>query len=281
MLRLGLVQTRATPDVGRNLEAAGRLVGEAARRGAEIVCLPELFAGRYFAQTEDRVFRELAEPVPGRISRFLAETASRQHVTLVGGSLYEKGRDGRRYNTTLIYGPAGRLLGKYRKMHIPHDPKYYEQFYFTPGNLGYVQVPTGKAVVAPLICYDQWFPEAARINTVRGAEIIFYPTAIGWFDALKRDEPFSAERWEDAMRSHASMNGIFVAAVNRVGLEGHLRFWGGSFIADPFGQVVARASRTRAEALVADIDLRKIRESQDGWGFLRNRRPASYRLLSR
>jgi N-carbamoylputrescine amidase len=280
-LRLGLVQTRASHDVDRNLATAGRLIGVAAGRGARIVCLPELFAGRYFAQVEDQDFLDLAEPVPGRISRFLADCAKRSRVTLVGGSLYELARDGKRYNTTLIFGPDGAVLGKYRKMHIPHDPKYYEQYYFTPGNLGYVQVPVGGAVVAPLICYDQWFPEAARINAIRGAEVIFYPTAIGWFDELKRDEPFSAQRWEDAMRSHASMNGIYVAAVNRVGREGHLRFWGGSFIADPFGEVVARASRTKEEALVADIDLRRIRESQEGWGFLRNRRPASYRTLTR
>jgi N-carbamoylputrescine amidase len=280
-LRLGLVQTRATPDVDRNLEAAERLIGLAARKGAEIVCLAELFAARYFAQTEARELLELAEPIPGRLSRFLAGCASTHRVTLVGGSIYEKGRDGKRYNTTLIFGPTGRRLGKYRKMHIPHDPQYYEQYYFTPGNLGYLQVRTDKAVVSPLICYDQWFPEAARVNAVRGAQIIFYPTAIGWFRELKRDEPFSAQRWEDAMRSHASLNGIFVAAVNRVGREDAMQFWGGSFIADPFGEVVARASRTKEEALVADIDLRTIRESQEGWGFLRNRRPASYRALAR
>lgn len=275
------MQTRVTTDEPRNLAATADLIRDAARRGAQIVCLPELFVGRYFADAEDPRLRLLAEPVPGRLSRFLARCASDHRVTLVGGSIYEKGRDGKRYNTTLIYGPTGRLLGKYRKMHIPHDPNYYEQYYFTPGNLGYVQVPIGPTKVAPLICYDQWFPEAARLNALRGAEVIFYPTAIGWFDEMKRDEPFSAKRWEDAMRSHASMNGIFVAAVNRVGREGRLRFWGGSFIADPFGEVVARASRTREEALVADIDLRKVRESQEGWGFLRNRRPASYRALAR
>jgi len=280
-LRLGLVQTRATPERDRNLDAARHLIAAAARKGADIVCLPELFAGRYFAQTEDPASLDLAEPIPGPVSRFLEGCARESRVTLVGGSLYERGRDGKRYNTTLIYGPTGRLLGKYRKMHIPHDPQYYEQYYFAPGNLGYVQVPVGKTLVAPLICYDQWYPEAARINAVRGAQVIFYPTAIGWFDALKRDEPFSARRWEAAMRSHASMNGVFVAAVNRVGREGRLRFWGGSFIADPFGEVVARASRSREEALVADIDLTKIEESQEGWGFLRNRRPASYRLLAR
>jgi predicted amidohydrolase len=191
------------------------------------------------------------------------------------------GRDGQRYNTTLIYDARGALIGKYRKVHIPHDPKYYEQYYFAPGNLGYIQVPVKRAVIAPLICYDQWFPEAARVHAMRGADVIFYPTAIGWFPALRREEPFAATRWEHAMRAHASMNGIFAVAVNRVGREGELRFWGGSFVADPFGEVIARASRTREEVVVANLDLRQIRTSQEGWGFLANRRPDTYRALSR
>jgi len=195
---------------------------------------------------------------------------------LVGGSIYERGENRRFFNTTLIYDSKGRLAGKYRKMHIPHDPKYYEQYYFAPGDLGYVQVKSEKAVVAPLICYDQWFPEAARVNTIQGAQIIFYPTAIGWFKELRRDEPFSARRWENAMRSHASLNGVFTAAVNRVGREGDLRFWGGSFVADPFGEVVARASSHKEEVLVANVDLGRIRVSQEGWRFLQNRRPRSY-----
>jgi N-carbamoylputrescine amidase len=202
-------------------------------------------------------------------------------VLLIGGSIYEKGEDGRFYNTTLIFDAKGMLAGKYRKMHIPHDPNYYEQYYFSPGDLGYVQVNTGNAVVAPLICYDQWYPEAARVNAIQGAQIIFYPTAIGWFKELKRDEPFSARRWEDAMRAHASLNGIFTAAVNRVGREGDLRFWGGSFVADPFGVVVARASSSKEEVLVASLDLSRISASQEGWRFLHNRRPQSYTELVR
>jgi len=161
-------------------------------------------------------------------------------------------------------------------MHIPHDPLYYEKFYFTQGNLGYIQVKTQNIVISPLICYDQWFPEAARINTLNGTQMIFYPTAIGYFPALLQAEPFSAQRWENAMRSHASLNGIFTAGVNRVGKEADIIFWGGSFIADPFGEIVARASATDEEALVAEIDLSKIAECQEGWGFLRNRRPDSY-----
>jgi N-carbamoylputrescine amidase len=281
ILRIGLVQSRVTNSVEGNLTHTAALINDAARRGSDVVCLQELFNRRYFAQSEDPELLESSESIPGTTSRFLAACARENSITLVGGSLYEKGRNGKRYNTTLVFGADGNQIGKYRKMHIPHDPKYYEQFYFAPGNLGYVQVVTPKTTIAPLICYDQWFPEAARINALRGARVLCYPTAIGWFRGLHQEEPFSAERWEDAMRAHASMNGVYAVAVNRVGREGELKFWGGSFIADPFGQVVARASGTKEEVLVADLDLGKIPESQDGWGLLRNRRPDSYRGLSR
>ena len=280
-VRIGLVQARARVDTRRNLDATAGFVEEAAGRGAEIVCLQELFPSAYFARTEDASFFDLAERIPGSTSRFLAGLAAEHGITIVGGSFFEKAQRGSFFNTTLVYDAAGKRVGKYRKVHIPEDPGYHEQYYFTPGNLGYVRVSTPKAVIAPLICYDQWFPEAARLNALGGAEILFYPTAIGWSDQLRAEEPFSADRWEDAMRAHASMNGVFVAAVNRVGREGDLRFWGGSFIADPFGQVIARASRSREEILVADIDLSLIRASQDGWGFLRNRRPETYRKISR
>lgn len=280
-LRVGLVQAVASDDVVRNLERTSHFIADAARQGAEIVCLQELFATPYFAQTRDARLRERAERIPGRISRFLSECARRERVTLIGGSIYEQGRDTKRYNTTLVFDRNGKRIGKYRKIHIPDDSHYFERYYFTPGNLGYVQIPTEKAVVAPLICYDQWFPEAARVNAVRGAQVLFYPTAIGWFNQLRRDEPFSAVRWEAAMCAHASMNGIFTVAVNRVGREGDLRFWGGSFLADPYGQVIARASRTKEELLMADLDLSRIQESQRGWGFLQNRRPDSYGLLIR
>jgi len=280
-LKIGLIQTKVSENLDDNLDKTARCIKEAAKKGAGIVCLQELFAHRYFAQTKDDRFFDLAEPVPGRLSRFLADCALSSDVLLIGGSIYEKGDDGKFYNTSLIFDRRGKLAGKYRKMHIPHDPNYYEQYYFSPGDIGYIQVNTGGAVVAPLICYDQWYPEAARINTIQGAQIIFYPTAIGWFKELKREEPFSAQRWEDAMRAHASLNGIFTAAVNRVGREGDLRFWGGSFVADPFGEVVARASRSKEEVLIARLDLSRIRISQDGWRFLHNRRPHSYTDLVR
>jgi len=281
LVKVGLVQTAVSDDVDKNLEKTARYIKQAARKGAEIVCLQELFAYRYFAQVQDDRFLEIAEPIPGRLSQFLSECAATNRVQLIGGSIYEKGDDGKLYNTALIFDSRGELIGKYRKMHIPHDPNYYEQHYFSPGDLGYVQVDTGKAVVAPLICYDQWYPEAARVNAMHGAQIIFYPTAIGWFKELRRDEPFSARRWEHAMRAHASLNGIFVAAVNRVGREGDLRFWGGSFVADPFGEVIARASHSKEHVLVAGLDLNRISVSQEGWRFLQNRRPNSYTDLTR
>jgi N-carbamoylputrescine amidase len=281
LLKVGLVQTAVGEDVDENLKKTARYVKQAARKGAEIVCLQELFAYRYFAQVKDDRFFEVAEPIPGRLSQFLSECAAANRVQLVGGSIYEKGDDGKFYNTALIFNARGELTAKYRKMHIPHDPNYYEQHYFAPGDLGYVRVNTGKAVIAPLICYDQWYPEAARVNAIQGAQIIFYPTAIGWFKELRRDEPFSARRWEHAMRAHASLNGIFVAAVNRVGREGDLRFWGGSFFADPFGEVIARASHSKEQVLVASLDLSRIGVSQEGWRFLHNRRPNSYTDLTR
>lgn len=280
-LSVGLVQARTVADRDENLAIVADRIGEAARNGADIVCLQELFTTPYFARVKDSRYRQLAEPIPGPSSRALQAAAAESRVTVVGGSIYERARGGKLYNTTLVFGPDGRRLGKYRKVHIPQDPYYYEQDYFAPGNLGYVQVDTPKARIAPLICYDQWFPEAARANVLRGAEVLFYPTAIGWFPELKRDEPFSAQRWEDAMRAHASMNGVYAVAVNRVGVEGNIRFWGGSFVADPFGQVVARASRSQEELLVVEIDLSRIRESQQGWGFLSNRRPETYRPLAR
>jgi N-carbamoylputrescine amidase len=281
LIKIGLIQAKAGENVEENLERTAGFVKQAARKGAEIVCLQELFAYRYFAQIKDDKFFELAESVPGRLSRFLSECAAANRVVLIGGSIYERGAGRKFYNTSLIYDSSGALAGTYRKMHIPHDPNYYEQYYFSPGDLGYVQVKTGKTIVAPLICYDQWYPEAARVNAIQGAQVIFYPTAIGWFKELRRDEPFSAKRWENAMRAHASLNGIFVAAVNRVGREGGLRFWGGSFIADPFGEVLARASHSNEEVLVAKIDLGRIAVSQEGWRFLHNRRPQSYTDLVR
>lgn len=277
-LKIGLVQTKASDKIEANLGKTAKYVNIAAGKGADIVCLQELFATKYFVQREDKGFFKLAEKIPGKITNFLSKTAKNNKITIVGGSLFEK--DGSKYyNTSLIFDEKGNLKAKYRKIHIPYDPKYYEQYYFSSGNLSYVQAEVHNVKIAPLICYDQWYPEAARINALKGAQIIFYPTAIGWTSDMKKNEPFSSERWQNAMCGHASMNGIYVAAVNRVGKEQDIDFWGNSFVADPFGEVIKKAGSTKEEVLVAEIDLSKVVSSQEGWGFLKNRKPMSYREL--
>ena len=278
-IKIGLVQTKASSEIQANFDKTAKYVSIAARKGATIVCLQELFATSYFAQAEDKKFFRQAEKIPGKITNFLSKAAKDNKITLIGGSLYEKGEDNKYYNTTLVINPEGKIIAKYRKIHIPYDPKYYEQYYFSSGNLGYVQIEVNNVRIAPLICYDQWYPEAARINALKGAQIIFYPTAIGWTDDMKKNEPFSAERWENAMCGNASMNGVYVAAVNRFGKEKGIDFWGGSFVADPFGEVIKRASSSNEEVLIAEIDLSKVTSSQEGWGFLRNRQPLSYKDL--
>lgn len=280
VLKIGLVQAEASDKIEANLDKTARHIQKAASRGASIVCLQELFATPYFAQKEDNTSFSLAEKIPGKITNFLSGAAKSNKVTLIGGSLFEKGEDGKYYNTSLIFDDCGKLKAKYRKIHIPHDPGYCEQFYFSSGNLGYVQAEVRGARIAPLICYDQWYPEAARVNALKGVHIIFYPTAIGWTKEMKKSEQFSAERWQNAMCGHASMNGIWVAAVNRVGREHNIDFWGSSFVADPFGEVIKKAGSTKEEVLIAEIDLAKVASSQEGWGFLRNRKPMTYRELS-
>ncbi|MBI5390978.1 acyltransferase [Candidatus Woesearchaeota archaeon] len=281
LVRLALIQASSSSTQAEAFNKTARFIKLAAEKRADIICLQELFATPYFAQTEDKSKLKTAEPSEGKTYHFLAQQAKLHKSILVGGSFYEKSKDGKLYNTCLIFGKKGEVICKYRKMHIPQDPLYYEQFYFKPGDLGFVQTKTEKAVIAPLICYDQWFPEAARIHALAGAEIIFYPTAIGWFDELKKEEPWSSQRWEDAMRSHASLNHVHVAAVNRVGKEGKLTFWGGSFVADAYGQVIARASSTKEEVLIVEVDLSRNNEAKDGWRFLHNRRPDAYQVLLR
>ena len=278
-LKVGLVQAKLSDKIEANLGKTAKYIQKAARKGAVIVCLQELFAMPYFPQKENKQLFDLAEKIPGKITNFLSKTAEDNKITLVGGSLFEKGEGGRYYNTTLVFDQKGIMIGKYRKIHIPHDPNYYEQFYFSSGNLGYVQAEVQGVRIAPLICYDQWYPEAARVNALKGAQMIFYPTAIGWTTDMKQNEPFSAERWQNAMCGHSSMNGVYVAAVNRVGKEGNIDFWGSSFVADPFGEVIKKASSTKEEVLIAEIDLSKVASSQEGWGFLRNRKPMTYKEL--
>ena len=275
-LKVGLVQAKLSDKIEANLGKTAKYIQKAARKGAVIVCLQELFAMPYFPQKENKQLFDLAEKIPGKITNFLSKTAEDNKITLVGGSLFEKGEGGRYYNTTLVFDQKGIMIGKYRKIHIPHDPNYYEQFYFSSGNLGYVQAEVQGVRIAPLICYDQWYPEAARVNALKGAQMIFYPTAIGWIESMRKMEPFSQKRWEQVHCSHASVNGIFVAAVNRVGNEGKTEFWGNSLVADPFGNVIARASSDKEEILFAELDLSLIESSQKGWGFLKGRRPDTY-----
>jgi predicted amidohydrolase len=279
---LGLVQTGCTADANVNLSNALRRVAEAARRGAHIVCLPELFRHRYFCQYpgDSRAFAH-AEPVPGPTTELLAAAARQHGVVLVGGSLFERAPDGRFFNTAPVFGPDGALLGTYRKSHIPEDPLYHEQGYFTPGDQGVGVFATPFGRVGVLICYDQWFPEAARSAVLRGAEVLLCPTAIGTIDEAA--EPNITGDWRVMWRAtqvgHAAANNIYMAAVNRVGREGRLDFWGGSFLAGPTGQICAEANG-HEEVLLAPCDLRAAAALREAWGFFRNRRPDLYNLLS-
>ena len=263
-----------------NLQRAINAIKSAARRGAQIVCLQELFCSRYFPQTEESSNFDLAEPVPGATTERLSDVAREEKLVILA-SLFEKRTEGIYHNTAAVIDADGSLLGKYRKMHIPDDPGYYEKYYFTPGDLGFRSFSTRYGKVGVLVCWDQWFPEAARLTTLSGAEILFYPTAIGWLDkepAKIREAQSSA--WELIQRSHAVANGVFVAAVNRVGKEGKIQFWGSSFVSDPFGQVLAKASLEKEEVLIVDCDFSEIRRIRESWPFLRDRRIDAYGGLS-
>jgi N-carbamoylputrescine amidase len=277
---IGLVQMRCTDDAEANLAAAERGIREAARKGARIVCLPELFRGLYFCQTEDHAHFERAEPVPGPTTEALGRLARELGVVVVG-SVFERRAAGVYHNTAVVLDADGSLAGTYRKMHIPDDPLYYEKFYFTPGDLGFKAVKTRFGRVGTLVCWDQWYPEAARLTALRGAVVLFYPTAIGWHPSEKKK--FGAaqrDAWRTIQRSHAIANGVYVAAVNRVGHEGPkgggIQFWGSSFICGPFGEVLAEASTGRPEVLVAEGDPREVETVRRHWPFLRDRRVDAY-----
>jgi N-carbamoylputrescine amidase len=281
---LGLVQMRMTADPEENLSRAMDRVREAAKQGAQVICLPELFQSPYFCQTEDHEHFRLAEPIPGPGTEKLGRLAKELGVVLIA-SLFEKRAEGLYHNTTAVLDADGSYLGKYRKMHIPDDPNFYEKFYFTPGDLGYLTWETAYARAGVLICWDQWYPEAARLTAISGAQILFYPTAIGWLVPEKAE--FGAAQqasWETIQRSHAIANGVFVAAVNRVGLEPGpnqgIEFWGGSFIAGPNGQILAKAGAGE-EVLVVPVDLRQVDFARTHWPFLRDRRIDSYGDLTR
>jgi len=273
-------------DPAANLSLACTKVREAAARGAQVVCLPELFRTLYFCQTEDATHFRLAETIPGPSTEVLGAVA-RETGTIIIASLFEQRALGLYHNTAAVIGTDGKLLGLYRKMHIPDDPGYYEKFYFTPGDLGFgaFESPFGRLGV--LICWDQWYPEAARLAALAGADIIFYPTAIGWHPGEKAQVgERQRDAWRTIQRGHAIANGLYVAAVNRVGLETPagppgLEFWGTSFLADPFGVVVAEASTDREETLIATIDPVRIEEVRQSWPFLRDRRIDAYTGLER
>jgi len=280
--RIGLVQMRMGADPGENLERALRLIAEAAERGASLVCLPELFRTPYFCQREDAALFDLAEPVPGPTTMAVAEVA-RRHEVVVIASLFERRAPGVAHNTAAVIDADGSLAGLYRKMHIPDDPGYYEKYYFTPGDLGFRPIDTLAGRIGVLVCWDQWFPEAARLAVLAGAELLVYPTAIGWHPAEKQAEG-AAQRdaWRTVQRGHAIANGVFVAAVNRVGLERPdpsspgLEFWGGSFCCDPQGVVLAEAGSEREETLIVDLDRGRLEEVRRNWPFLRDRRVDAY-----
>lgn len=276
MTTIGLIQMECGGHAQANLQHALSLIDKAATRSVNIVCLPELFLSTYFCQKKDDVgaFKS-AVGIPNETTALLSQAALKHGIVLVGGSLFEKGADGKFYNTATVFGPDGSLLGTYRKTHIPEDFRYHEQHYFSPGDTGVrvFQTPFGR--IAPLICYDQWFPEAARIATLNGAEIIVYPTAIGNFTDEDPEEGNWQDAWEGVQRGHAIANSVCVAAVNRVGTEDCLSFFGGSFICDDFGTVLARGGKDEEIAL-ATIDLSRIEKTREGWGFFRNRRPGEY-----
>jgi N-carbamoylputrescine amidase len=277
---IGLVQMRCADDPRRNLASAERLIRRAAREGAALVCLPELFRSLYFCQTEDHDRFALAEPIPGPTTRALGALARKLRVVLVG-SVFERRAAGVYHNTAVVLDADGSLAGIYRKMHIPDDPLYYEKFYFTPGDLGFRAVPTRVGRVGTLVCWDQWYPEAARLTALQGALVLVYPTAIGWHPREKaRFGEEQLDAWRTVQRAHAIANGVYVAAVNRVGHEGPkdggLEFWGSSFVCDPFGKVLAEAPRDREEIVLAEVDPARQETVRQHWPFLRDRRVDAY-----
>jgi len=284
IVQLGLVQRRATRDAAENLRRTVEGIREAARRGAQIVCTQELFLGPYFCQTEDHEFFKLAEPIPGPTTEAMQALAKELGIVIVA-SLFEKRAEGLYHNTAAIIDADGSYLGKYRKMHIPDDPQYLEKFYFTPGDLGFKAWDTKFGRIGVLVCWDQWYPEGARLTAMQGAEILFYPTAIGWLVPEKAEHgERQANSWETIQRAHAIANGVYVCSVNRVGHEDGpnqgIEFWGNSFVADPSGMVVAKAGQDE-EVMVVPVDLARVDVQRTHWPFLRDRRIDAYQDLTR
>jgi N-carbamoylputrescine amidase len=282
-LTVGLLQRQCSKDPAANLAGTVEAIREAAKRGAQIVCLEELFRSQYFCREENADNFDLAEPIPGPTTEALSKLARQLDIVIIA-SIFERRAAGLYHNTAVVLDADGALLGLYRKMHIPDDPLYYEKFYFTPGDLGFPNFDTRYGRIGVLICWDQWYPEGARLSSLRGANILFYPTAIGWHPSEKGElGAAQLDAWRTIQRSHAIANGIFVAAVNRVGFEGPpdsgLEFWGSSFVADPFGQLIAESPTNKEEILIAECDLRRMEEVRRNWPFLRDRRTDAYAPL--
>ena len=284
---IGLIQAAATADPGQNLERAAARVAEAAGKGAQVVCLMELFRSPYFCQVEDAALFDLAEPIPGPATERLARVA-REHAVVIVAPLFERRASGVYHNSAAVLDADGSLLGLYRKMHIPDDPGFYEKFYFAPGDLGFRVFDTRFGRIACLICWDQWYPEAARLAALGGASVLLYPTAIGWHPSEKASHGAAQrEAWRTVQRGHAVANNVYVAAVNRVGHEvpgsggDGIEFWGSSFVSDPQGQVLVEGAVDREEILLAEIDPARIEDVRRNWPFLRDRRVDAYGGISR
>jgi N-carbamoylputrescine amidase len=309
--KVGLIQMAMTDRPAENLRKALAMVQAAAKRGAQVICLPELFASTYFCQREDAALFDLAEPIPGPTTQAVAKVARRRRVAVVA-PVFERRSEGLYHNSLAVIDVDGSIAGVYRKMHIPDDPCYYEKFYFTPGDLGFRAFDTRFARIGTLICWDQWYPEAARLTALQGATILFYPTAIGWHPHEKETHgPAQREAWRTIQRAHAIANGVYVAAVNRVGHEANkgvrslfpenkssytpnggkikapdpfisgIVFWGTSFLCDPFGAILAEASTDEEETLIGEVDLARIEETRRAWPFLRDRRIDAYADITR
>ncbi|MEX0744720.1 MAG: carbon-nitrogen hydrolase [Phycisphaeraceae bacterium] len=284
-LTLGLVQ-HASPGLDdrarqRNLDKCCDMIRDAAAKGAQLVATQELFLTEYFCQIEDEARFELAEPIPGPTTDRLGALARELNIEITA-SLFEKRAPGLYHNTSVMVGRDGRLIDRYRKMHIPDDPRFYEKYYFTPGDLNWRAQQTTHAKTGMLVCWDQWFPEAARLTAMHGAQVLFYPTAIGWFHGeTEADRAQQKDAWRTIQRSHAIANGVFVAAINRVGVEGDLKFWGSSFVVDPGGVVIAEAPENDEAVLVVECDLNRIEQLRRGWPFLRDRRIDAYQPITR
>lgn len=277
---VGLVQMRCCPDPEANMDKAVARIQEAAGAGAQVVCLPELFRTQYFCQRQDPALFDLAEPIPGPTTERLAAIARATGIVLIA-SVFERRAAGVYHNTAVVFDSDGTTAGLYRKMHIPDDPLYFEKYYFTPGDIGFRAFDTRAAKIGVLVCWDQWYPEAARLTALHGASILFYPTAIGWHPREKAEWGTKQyQAWQLIQRSHALANGVFVAAVNRVGHEGEktggLEFWGGSFVSDPFGVVVEQSALDQETNLLVSCDLSRIEETRRNWPFLRDRRIDAY-----